>query len=72
MEPLKETIYGTVGSFASVSGLFDRFRFLCTVYDPNQGRYRTSYAIVMSLLTGIISLGATAIILSRAWLHSRA
>jgi protein SCO1/2 len=71
MEPLKEAVYGTVGSFLSVSSVLDRVRFLCTVYDPNQGRYRISYAIVMSLLTGVISLGATAIVLSRAWLSSR-
>jgi protein SCO1/2 len=71
MEPLKEAVYGTVGTLMSVSGLIDRVRFLCTVYDPNQGRYRVSYAIAMSLLTGIISLGATAIVISRAWLTSR-
>lgn len=71
MEPLKETVYGTVGTLLNVDGLIDRIRFLCTVYDPNQGRYRFSYAIVMSILTGVISLGATAIVISRAWLHSR-
>jgi protein SCO1/2 len=71
MEPLKEAVYGTVGTFASIGGLIDRVRFLCTVYDPNQGRYRVSYAIAMSLLTGVISLGATAIVISRAWLNAR-
>jgi protein SCO1/2 len=71
MEPLKEAVYGTVGSLASVTGLIDRVRFLCTVYDPNQGRYRVSYAIAMGLLAGLISLGTTAIVISRAWLHSR-
>jgi protein SCO1/2 len=71
MEPLKETVYGTVGTFMSVTGLIDRVRFLCTVYDPNQGRYRISYAIAMSFLTGLVSLGATAIVISRAWLNSR-
>jgi protein SCO1/2 len=71
VEPLKEVVYGTVGTFFDMNGLLDRVRFLCTVYDPNQGRYRISYAIVMSLLTGMISLGATAIVISRAWLHSR-
>jgi len=71
MEPLKETVYGTIGTFLSVTGLIDRVRFLCTVYDPNQGRYRISYAIAMSFLTGLVSLGATAIVISRAWLNSR-
>jgi protein SCO1/2 len=71
MEPLKEAVYGTVGTFLSVEGLLDRIRFICTVYDPNQGRYRISYAIAMTLLTGVISLGVTAMVISRAWLNSR-
>lgn len=71
MEPLKEAVYGTIGTLGSVNALFDRVRFLCTVYDPNQGRYRISYAIVMSLLAGVISLGATAVVITRAWLNSR-
>jgi protein SCO1/2 len=70
MEPLKEAVYGTAGSFSSLSGLIDRVRFLCTVYDPNEGRYRTSYAIAMGLLAGLISLGTTAVVISRAWLRS--
>jgi protein SCO1/2 len=71
MEPLKEAVYGTVGSFRSLSSLVDRVRFLCTVYDPSQGRYRISYAIAMGLLAGLISLGTTAVVISRAWLTSR-
>jgi protein SCO1/2 len=71
MEPLKEAVYGTVGSFGTIAGLVDRVRFLCTVYDPNQGRYRISYAIAMGLLAGVISLGTTAVVISRAWLNSR-
>jgi protein SCO1/2 len=71
MEPLKEAVYGTVGTLFSIDGLLDRVRFLCTVYDPNQGRYRISYAIAMTLLTGVASLGATAVVISRAWLNGR-
>jgi protein SCO1/2 len=71
MEPLKETVYGTAGTLLSVGGLLDRVRFICTVYDPNQGRYRISYAIAMGLLSGSIALGATAVVISRAWLSSR-
>jgi protein SCO1/2 len=70
MEPLKETVYGTVGSFTSIASLVDRVRFLCTVYDPSQGRYRISYAIAMAFLAGLITLGSTAVVISRAWLNS--
>jgi protein SCO1/2 len=71
MEPLKEAVYGAAGTLLSIGGLLDRVRFICTVYDPSQGRYRTSYAIAMGLLSGSIALGATAIVISRAWLDSR-
>lgn len=71
MEPLKEAVYGTVGTLLSASGLIDRVRFLCTVYDPNLGRYRISYAIALSLLTGSLSLGATAFVIWRAWLKAQ-
>ena len=62
---------GCTGTLLSVGGLLDRVRFICTVYDPNQGRYRISYAIAMGLLSGSIALGATAVVISRAWLSSR-
>jgi len=71
MEPLKETVYGTIGTLFSASSIADRLRFICTVYDPNQGRYRISYAIVLSLLTGVISLGATAVVIWRAWFRAQ-
>jgi protein SCO1/2 len=31
MEPLKEAVYGTVGTFLKLDGLIDRVRFLCGV-----------------------------------------
>lgn len=71
MEPMKEAVFGTVGTFLSIEGLIDRVRFLCTVYDPSQGRYRISYAIAMSFLTGVFALGGTAMVISRMWLSSR-
>ena len=71
IEPLKETVFGTVGAFFNPAGLLDRVRFLCTVYDPNNGRYRISYAIVISLFTGLVSLGGTAFVICRAWLKMK-
>ena len=43
VEPL-ETVFGLVTSSLSIESLTDRIRFICTVYDANVGRYRTSYA----------------------------
>jgi protein SCO1/2 len=45
----------------------DRLKFLCTVYDPNLGRYRTSYAIGLGLGVSGLAIFATAWILLVAW-----
>ncbi len=56
VEPLKELAYGTRTRSLSVSDLADRIRFLCTVYDPMTGRYRTDFAIAFGITIGGLSL----------------
>jgi protein SCO1/2 len=61
VDPLKELIEGTPMPMASVAGLIDRIRLLCTVYDPRTNRYRFKTAIVAEILS------FTAIALAVAW-----
>ncbi|MGQ7793654.1 SCO family protein [Faunimonas sp. B44] len=56
VEPLKELVFGTRTRSLSVSDLADRIRFLCTVYDPVTGRYRTDFAIAFGITIGGLSL----------------
>jgi protein SCO1/2 len=70
MEPLKELIFGVTTTFTA-QGLVDRLRFLCTIYDPNRGRYRTSYAIAFGIGIGGLSLLIMGTILVRAFLRNR-
>ena len=56
VEPLKELILGTTTRSVSISDLADRIRFLCTVYDPRSGRYRTDYTIFAGMTLGAVSL----------------
>ena len=49
----------------------DTFLLFCTVFDPNTGRYRFDYSIIMTILIGTLCLGAIATFIAREWRHSR-
>lgn len=50
VEPLKELVTGApVAQTNAVADLLDRVRILCSVYDPNTGRYRFDYALVLEI-----------------------
>lgn len=71
IEPLKELVFGiSVASFTPTA-LADRLRFICTVYDPKTGRYRTDYAIYIGITAGAISLILMAWVIVRMWLGNR-
>lgn len=71
IEPLKTLVFdNTLRSF-SPAGLADRLRFLCTVYDPRTGRYRTDYSIYIGVGTGGLSLVLMAWVIVRMWRGNR-
>ncbi len=70
-DPLKDLVLGRRADLATLAGLLDRVRLICTVYDPTQDRYRFSYAIFIGLGIGFLSLSATGIVIVRAWLGPR-
>jgi protein SCO1/2 len=37
---------------ASLEGAWEKFKLLCTVYDPAAGRYRLNYVVLIELLVG--------------------
>lgn len=71
VEPLKQLLFGAETSPASLSGLLDRVKLLCTVYDPSTGRYRFSYAIFIEIIVGGLSLAGIGTLLLRLWLQTR-
>jgi protein SCO1 len=56
---------------STVSGLFDKVRLLCTVYDPASGRYRFNYAVLIELFVGasIILFGIATVVVE--WRRKR-
>jgi protein SCO1/2 len=71
IEPLKELVFGLAVSSFAPSALADRLRFLCTVYDPKSGRYRTDYGIYIGIGAGALSLMVMAWVIVRLWLGIR-
>ena len=57
VEPLKELVFNTPPSERHVfSGLADRVRLFCTVYDPTTGRYRFDYSLFVGIGVGALVL----------------
>jgi protein SCO1/2 len=67
IEPLKELVFGTATRALSLTAMVDRLKFLCTVYDPNLGRYKTSYALALGLAVSGLTILATGWMLLGAW-----
>lgn len=68
IEPLKELVFGTTTASFTPAALSDRLRFLCTVFDPKSGRYRTDYGIYLGIVAGALSLCLMAWVIVRMWL----
>lgn len=69
--PLRELILGGTRSIFSLSGLGDRLRLFCQVYDRNSGRYRVDYSLLVSALVGTVSLLAVLAFFVRELRRSR-
>lgn len=71
MEPMKDLVFGTRTRGMDPAALWDRFTFLCTVYNPATGAYRFDYGIVFGITAGGISLILTGLVILKLWLDSR-
>lgn len=61
--PLLELAQNAPRPAATLSGLIDEIRLLCTIYDPASGKYRVNYAIVIEILVGasVLLVGITSV-----------
>ncbi len=58
VEPLKELVFNTPRSAGLIDHWLSTFKLFCTVYDPNTERYRFDYSIFMTIIVGVLCLGA--------------
>ncbi len=71
VEPLKELVFDTPRSAGLVAHWVSTFKLFCTVYDPNNDRYRFDYSIFTAIVVGVLSLGLVAVFIFREWRHAR-
>jgi len=71
VEPLKELVYNSPRDAGFVAHWVDTFKLFCTVYDPNSGRYQFDYSIFMTILVGVLCLGAILTFIVHEWRHAR-
>lgn len=71
VEPLKELVFGTPTTPSLLTGLSNKIRLFCTVYDPATGRYRFDYSIFVGLFIGASSIGIVSFLLIREWRRAR-
>ena len=71
VEPLKELVFDTPRSAGLIEHWVSTFRLFCTVYDPNNDRYRFDYSIFMTIAVGLLCLGAVATFIVREWRNAK-
>ncbi|MGI9222014.1 MAG: SCO family protein [Woeseiaceae bacterium] len=67
IEPLKELVFDTPRTAGIIEHWVDTFKFFCTVYDPNSGRYLFDYSILMTIFVGVLCLGGILTFIVREW-----
>jgi protein SCO1/2 len=60
VEPLKQVLLQGSVERVSVTGLIDRIRLYCSVYDPASGRYRFDFSMLAMGLPALFVLGMVA------------
>jgi len=71
VEPLKELVFNTPRSAGFIEHWVSTFKLFCTVYDPNNDRYRFDYSIFTAIFVGILCLGMVAVFIIKEWRHAR-
>jgi protein SCO1/2 len=56
---------------ATLAGVIERVRILCTVYDPETGAYRYDYKLILELIGGALFFFSVAIYLLLEWRSQR-
>lgn len=67
VEPLKQLVFGRKTGYTSFSGFANQVRLFCTIYDPDTGRYRFDFSLIISAFLGLLFLTGTGFMFVRAW-----
>lgn len=76
-EPLRQLLTGAAASPGpqpagmKLADVIERVRILCTVYDPETGRYRYDYALIFEIVGGLLFFLTVAVYFGLEWRERR-
>ena len=71
-EPVRQLLSGApLPQSVTLGELIERVRILCTVYDPETGRYRYNYSLILEIFGGAMFFLAMLWFLASEWLQHR-
>jgi protein SCO1/2 len=71
VDPLKQLVLGMKSTEPPLASLLTKVRLLCTSYDPNSGRYRFDYSLILSILIAVFCTVGIVIFVVRAWIQNK-
>jgi len=72
VEPLKDLVFNRSQSAADpLTGLTDRIKLFCTVYDPGTGRYKFDYSLFFQIGIGLMIVVSISVYLVREAIRAR-
>ena len=63
VEPLRDLVLGRISSLGSWTGITNRVRIICTVYDPHSDAYRWDFGFFLEIGFGFLSIATIAYLL---------
>jgi protein SCO1 len=67
-QPMQQLLEGApVPPLLELSGVVERIRLLCTVYDPKTGTYRVDYSLALEIAGGLTFAIAMALYMFNEW-----
>jgi protein SCO1/2 len=71
-EPVRQLLRGApMPQTVTLGELIERVRILCTIYDPETGRYRYNYSLILEIAGGVMFFLAMFWFLGSEWLQHR-
>jgi len=67
VDALKRLVTGQRAAEKTLPAMLDTVRLICSTFDPNTGRYRFDYSLILSIAIGVMCFSAVAAFIWHSW-----
>ena len=67
VDALKRLVTGQRAAEKTLPAMLDTVRLICSTFDPNTGRYRFDYSLILSIAIGVMCFAAIAAFIWHSW-----